>query len=323
MRAELDVTVDLARALLVEQHPDLAHLPLAVAANGWDNVMVRAGSDLVLRLPRRAVAAPLLINERAALPLLEPVLSAAVPGVLVPVPVREGAPSEALGYPWPWNVLRWVDGVRAASTPVESRRAWAPTLGRFLAALHRPIADGVPVPRNPFRGVPLAARAVPPFAHLAAHAQHLLPGADAAAHEAALRSTWAQALRAPAYDGPPVWIHGDPHPANLVVAPGAPAPAAAGHGAHDRLVAVVDFGDVTAGDPASDLGSLWLTFDAEGRTACRRAMSDAGAVRDEATWVRARGWAMAFAGTMLAHPDEHPTMVPIGEHALAALLDDR
>jgi hypothetical protein len=44
--AEVDVTTDLVRRLLAEQHPDLAGLPLAVMANGWDNVMFRLGPDL-------------------------------------------------------------------------------------------------------------------------------------------------------------------------------------------------------------------------------------------------------------------------------------
>ena len=41
--AEVDVDVPLVAALLRDQHPDLADLPMAVAANGWDNVVVRLG----------------------------------------------------------------------------------------------------------------------------------------------------------------------------------------------------------------------------------------------------------------------------------------
>ncbi|WP_425956977.1 aminoglycoside phosphotransferase family protein [Xylanimonas sp. McL0601] len=303
MKAELDVTVDLARALLREQHPDLADLPLRVAANGWDNVMVRAGDDLVLRLPRRAVAAPLIANELAALPLLAPALATAAPGVVVPVPLRSGRPSVALGYPWPWSVTRWVDGVAAAATPVAARRAWAPTLARFLAAVHRPLAAGVTAPGNPFRGVALRDRRPPAL--------------DLTGRVAAL---WQAALDADPYAGPPVWVHGDPHPANLVVVPGEQGDTP------DRLAAVVDFGDITAGDPASDLGTIWLTFDAAGRAVFRATLAEAGAGPegrgwDEATWARARGWALVFAAAMLAHPEEHPSLVPIGEHAVAALVD--
>ena len=51
--AEVDVSVELVRGLLTEQHPDLAGLPLEVVANGWDNVVIRLGADLCVRAPRR------------------------------------------------------------------------------------------------------------------------------------------------------------------------------------------------------------------------------------------------------------------------------
>jgi len=47
---ERDVHIDeaLVRALLKDQHPDLADLELRKVAEGWDNVMFRLGSDLVV-----------------------------------------------------------------------------------------------------------------------------------------------------------------------------------------------------------------------------------------------------------------------------------
>ena len=52
--AEVDVSVELVRQLLAEQHPDLAGLALGVLANGWDNMVCTVGADLLARLPRRA-----------------------------------------------------------------------------------------------------------------------------------------------------------------------------------------------------------------------------------------------------------------------------
>jgi aminoglycoside phosphotransferase (APT) family kinase protein len=49
------------------------------------------------------------------------------------------------------------------------------------------------------------------------------------------------------WDGPPIWLHGDLHPFNLVVNQG-------------RLSAVIDFGDLCAGDPATDLAVAWMLF---------------------------------------------------------------
>ncbi|MEL7974769.1 phosphotransferase [Isoptericola sp. F-RaC21] len=310
--AEIDVDVPLTRALLAEQHPDLAGLPLEIVAHGWDNVMVRLGDDLAVRLPRRALAAPLVEHEAAALPALADRLRDAVPDVVVPVPVRVGGPSSALGYPWSWTVVPWADGVSAEATPVAARTAWAGTYGRLLAALHVPApADAPP---NPVRGVPLARRveARDPAA-LDERLGHVPPDLRDVA-----RRLWDRAVEAPAHDGPSVWLHGDPHPANLVAAPG-------GGARPDRLAAVVDWGDVTSGDPASDLGEVWLCFDARGRADCRAAVqasANGGHGWDDATWLRAAGWALLYATNMLAHADLHPRMLPIGRHALAALLDE-
>lgn len=305
MDADLDVTVDLVRALLREQHPDLAGLPLRTAAHGWDNAVLRLGDGLAVRVPRREAAAGLVRHEQEWLGRLAPALP-----VPVPAPVRVGRPSDALGYPWAWSVVPWFDGVPADTTPVARRTAWAGDLGRFLVALHRPApADA---PENPYRGVPLAER----DAVLRERVDRLGPRRDAA-----LR-LWDDCLAAPEHDGPPVWLHGDPHPANLVVAPGRRAGDGTGPGAGttpDRLAAVVDLGDLTSGDPASDLATAWLTFDAAGHATFRAAV-DAGSGWDAATWRRARGWAVLLTTALLAFPGTFPHLAMIGEHALDQLL---
>ncbi|MFI9486509.1 aminoglycoside phosphotransferase family protein [Promicromonospora sp. NPDC052451] len=292
--ADLDVTVDLARALLQEQHPDLAGLPLELVANGWDNVVVRLGDDLALRLPRRELGAQLMRNEHSVLPLLAPRLP-----VPVPTPVRVGAPSDALGYPWPWGVVRWVDGVAAALVPPAERTPWAEHLARVFVALHQPAPDDAP--GNRFRGIPVGEREATFEDRLGLLPERL--------HRRA-RALWADAASAPEYDGAPMWLHGDPHPANLVTAGG-------------RLAAVIDFGDVTSGDPASDLGAMWLTFDAEGRRRFRAvvdAQARGGRGWDAGMWRRAQGWALLYTTICFSYPDTHPVMVGVGEHAVEQLL---
>ena len=71
-----------------------------------------------------------------------------------------------------------------------------------------------------------------------------------------LRGVVDDGLRAARWSRPPVWLHGDPHPWNLVHRDG-------------RLAGLVDFGDVCAGDPASDLAGAWLAFDADQRSRFR------------------------------------------------------
>ncbi len=116
--AEVDVGVPLVRALLVDQHPDLADLPLRVVANGWDNVVLRLGDDLAVRIPRRAAAAELVEHEQRWLPELAPLVAP----VRVPLPVRTGRP--ALGYPWSWSVVPWFPGTVAGSRPGPAGSDW-------------------------------------------------------------------------------------------------------------------------------------------------------------------------------------------------------
>lgn len=281
--ARLDVDEATVRALLEEQHPDLADRPLRFVARGWDNALWRLGDDLVVRLPVRDVAVPLLAHEQRWLPELAPVLP-----VQVPVPVRVGVPSAH--YPWPWTVARWVDGARADAGPVAERASWADDLADLFAALHRPAPDDAPV--NHYRGVPPRTRRGP----LVERLEHLgWPYRDE------VLARFDALAAAPDHTGPAVWLHGDPHPANLVVRDG-------------RLVAAIDWGDVTSGDPASDLATAWLTFDAPARARFRTRV-DAACGWDEATWQRAQAWAVLLSVVLQLHPDDHPDLVETGRFA--------
>ncbi|WP_065962538.1 aminoglycoside phosphotransferase family protein [Curtobacterium sp. UCD-KPL2560] len=287
--AEHEVDADLVAALLRDQHPDLADLPLRVVANGWDNVIVRVGADLAVRLPRRSAAAELVAHEQRWLPGIAARVAAVAP---VPAPVRTGRPAH--GYPWSWSIVPWLAGRPADAVP--QGRPVAEDLAAFLRCLHVPAAADAP--RNPFRAVPLAERD-------AAVTTRLTTTDVPRAVEAA--ALWRTAIDAPAHTGPPVWVHGDLHPSNVLV-DDRPDGAV-------RLSAVVDFGDVTAGDPAVDLATRWLTLDREARTAFATRVA-----ADDATWTRARGWAVAIASA-LATSDE-PGHRDVAVRALDAVLDD-
>ena len=71
-----------------------------------------------------------------------------------------------------------------------------------------------------------------------------------------------------------MWVHGDLHPANVVVSDG-------------TLSGIVDFGALVAGDPAWDLAAAWVLLPAG--TASR--FFDTYAHADEAAIRRARGLA--------------------------------
>ncbi|NUT47343.1 MAG: phosphotransferase, partial [Saccharothrix sp.] len=120
---------DLVRALLREQHPDLADLGLREVPGGWDNRMWRLGTELAVRLPRTERAPGLLRTEQRWLPGL----TGSLP-LPTPTPVRVGEPSALFGHTW--TVTRWVDGEPADHAPI-TRADAADALAAFLKALHR------------------------------------------------------------------------------------------------------------------------------------------------------------------------------------------
>ncbi|WP_394617865.1 aminoglycoside phosphotransferase family protein [Lentzea sp. JNUCC 0626] len=293
--ADAEITGELVTELLRDQHPDLAGLPLRFGARGWDNQLWRLGDDYAVRLPWATEDADeLLLKEFALLPGLAPGLP-----LPIPVPHRLGRPSAR--FPRSWIVTTWLAGEPADRAPATWGDQAADTLAAFLTALHRPAAGDVPAGRH-LRGGPLA--------RIAAGFGQLLDeviGRGLLSNNEVLRAVWADALKAGEWEGPPVLLHGDLHPANVLTDNG-------------DFCGVIDFGDLCAGDPACDLAGGWLLLPGGAFDRFRRAYASA----DEATWRRARGWALVKSLACLVIGDDGARGRPGGKAtwgppALAAL----
>ena len=280
--AEVPIDSALVRALIRDQFPRYAKLSLRPIGSGWDNVMMRLGSDMLVRLPRRSVAVPSIEHEQRWLPELAPRLP-----IAVPAPIHAGRPGDR--FPWPWSITAWLPGEvadRAMPQPDEVRR-----LAEFLAALHHRAPPEAP--SNPVRGVPLATRAD----SVAERLHRLRPQTDLIAPR--LEEVWLEALDAPrATDAR--WLHGDLHPLNILVLDG-------------RIVGIIDWGDITSGDVATDLAAMWTLF--EGRVV-QPFLACYGDI-EEATLARARGWAVLFGAVLLETGlVDHPRHAAIGAKIL-------
>jgi len=276
--AEVSLTAADVDRLLTAQHPALRG-ELRHVAHGWDNEMFRLGEDLAVRLPRREAAAHLIMHEQRWLPELAPALP-----VAIPVPVAVGVPDEL--YPWHWSVVPWFAGHRVIDLPVPERDLLAGEIAVVLRRLHTTApADA---PRNPVRGVPLRDRDAVVRRRVA--------------RVPALERLWDAGLAAPEWGGHDVWVHGDVHPGNLIAHAG-------------RLSALIDFGDMCAGDPACDLAVAWTALGPAGRSQLR---ADLGGGYDDAMWARARAWAVSFA-TLLADADD-AWLRALSAHAIEQLL---
>jgi aminoglycoside phosphotransferase (APT) family kinase protein len=260
IESEIGVSADLVRDLLREQHPDLAGLPIREVAGGWGNQMWRLGDDLAVRMQRMDKGPDVQLKERRWLPLL----AARLP-LPIPVPVRSGEPSER--FPKVWTVMTWVEGTPLDLATIVRGDHAADTLAAFLRALH--VAAPADAPgASDFGAHPRDSRG---------GFEHFLGAVDldaAGFAEEDIRAVWDDAVATPEWPVPRVWVHGDLHPANVVVADG-------------TLSGIVDFGALFAGDPAWDLGAAWLLLPEGGASR----FFDSYAVADEATIRRARGLA--------------------------------
>ena len=284
--AEIDIDEPLVRSLLAEQQPALADRTLRFAANGWDNVVVQLGDDLMVRLPRRAAAAQLVLNEQRWLPFLARSLPLPTPS-----PIFAGAPGTQ--YPWAWSICPWLPGDSAAKAPPSDPHDAALTLAAFVVALHKPAPHDAP--ENPFRGVHLQQRAEAVEGRVRALD-------DVVASDRVL-GVWNELRHTPAWSGPAMWLHGDLHPSNMLTDNG-------------RLSAVIDFGDITSGDPATDLALAWMMFGPREREVFREA-----AAIDDDTWRRAAGWALNLSLAYLTG-DDTTSMPSIGRVTLSAVLEE-
>ena len=241
-----------------------------------------------MRLPRRQIAAALVEDEQRWLPHLAPLLP-----IAIPTPIHVGAPAE--GYPWAWGVIPWgPGGIAAFSAFVDP--AWeARRLGEFVSALHRPAPPDAP--SNPFRDGPLSDCDEPVKMRL-----ERLAGVIVAAPAG---RCWDGLMVTAVWPGPPLWLLGDLHSANVMVSDGA-------------ISTVNDFGDITAGDPATDLAIAWMLFEPSSRVMFRRYCG----APDDDTWARARDWALHFSLAYLATSADNPLMASIGVRTLEAVFAD-
>jgi aminoglycoside phosphotransferase (APT) family kinase protein len=282
---ELELDEGLVRRLLVEQFPEWAGLPLRrIEPSGTVNAIFRLGDELAVRLPRRDGPTEAGSAELEWIPKLAPQLP-----VDVPMPLAQGRPSES--YPWFWEIHTWLEGETVAVEAIDAIQA-ARDLAGLVRALQEIEPGGGPPPG---RGVALAER-------------------DAAFHywlerfdgDPRVLTAWERALAAPPWDGPPVWHHGDLDCRNWLVRDG-------------RITGVIDWGSMGVGDPACDVMVAWKLHSLEARDAFREALPT-----DDATWERARGWAVSQAVAALSYytPQNNPSLYHEAETWLALVLSD-
>lgn len=248
------VDADLAAAVVAQQFPDLAGLPVRLLDAGWDNVVVTVGEDWVFRFVHREVALRGAWVEVAVLRHLADRF--AVP---IPHPQRIGTPTEDV--PWPFWGARLLPGVELAKAglPADARSDVARAVGGVLRELHRPelaqattaalAVGGVALPVDPNRRsepAVVAERARADLSRLAAL------GWDAPDDVVELLER-AERLPPPG-QAAAVLVHGDLHVRHVLDEGG-------------RASGIIDWGDTALADPCVDLMIGYAAFDGASRAA--------------------------------------------------------
>ena len=241
---QLDIDVSLVRRLLAEQFPHWTDLPIVrVKSAGTENAIYRLGDDLAIRLPYRPVNTTQVDKAHRWLPLLSPHLP-----LPIPVPVAKGTPDE--GYPSQWSVCRWLPGENVTLDRLVDPSQAAKELAKFIHTLQQIDSSGGPAPgaHNFFRGIPLADRN--------GYTRAAIAKSTSLVDSDAVTTAWERDLQTPAWGEPPVWIHGDLAPDNLLALSG-------------QLSGVIDWGGLAVGDPATELLPAWNLFQRESRGVSR------------------------------------------------------
>lgn len=283
---------DLVQRLIAGQFPQWAGLPVErYPSGGTVNAMYRLGDGMVVRLPLVRGGANGIAMEQEWLPRLAPLLPTAVPEVL-------GAGKPAEGYPWPWSVYGWLAGELPDAGALSEPVLLARDLAEFVAAMRGITLPGAP---QAHRGRPLAS--LDTSTRAAIEELRGIPQEDVDCDAAA--AVWEEALRAPGWDGPPVWLHADLMPGNMLIGSG-------------RLASVIDFGCIGVGDPACDLFPAWNLLPADAREVFHELLGV-----DDATWTRGRGRTLSQALMALPYYRRtNPAMAHNARHVIRAVLGE-
>jgi len=244
--AEVEVTPELAAALIDSQFPPLSPVTLAPMGAGWDNTAFLVNGDWVFRFPRRTIAVPLIEAEGRVLPRLAPRLP-------FPIPRPEWFGRPEGEYRWPFLGYRRLSGQVASDVGLDeaARAALARPLARFLRALH-----DVPYAEAEAWGAPTDA-----FGRL-----------DPGRLERMLRPALAELVALGTLEDAAPWldivetgiaalplesvlalVHGDFYSRHVLV------------DESGSMAGVIDFGDMHLGHPALDLSVVWSLLPAPAR----------------------------------------------------------
>jgi aminoglycoside phosphotransferase (APT) family kinase protein len=296
---EVDTGPGVVEATLRNGWPGWRGQPLvALGGTGTDHAMYRVGRDRLARFPRTPAAADSLLREVELLPRLAGLTT-------TPVPHVEHVGAAGPAFPYPWAVLRRLEGEDAWAARDSVDDPHGDALARDLAGVVRALRQA-PVTDLPARG---PGQRGGPLAGVVERAERWLTGDAGALPEhldtEAVRHLLDEDRGAADDEVTYVPTHGDLIPGNVLVR-------------GRRLAAVIDWGYASLADPALDLVPAWALLGPRARRVFFAALA-----ADEATRRRARVNALeqALGGLAYYAPRAHP-LAEVMARTLQRVLDE-
>jgi aminoglycoside phosphotransferase (APT) family kinase protein len=226
-------------ALLLQQAPHFAPLPVTHLARGWDCDVFALGDTHVVRVARNLTAAHGIVREAKLLPGLRALLP-----VPIPLPVHLSPPG-----PEPdvcLGVYEKLPGLSLCDVPLpdDDYEQLAPVLGAFVRCLHAvALPPDVHLPEDELGRLDPKRRAASTRATLT---QLVWEGGLSRAQQARLDAMLALAEQTP-LASTRVLVHADLHPCNMLIG-------------EDGFTGIIDWVDAHAGHPAVDLATPYLSL---------------------------------------------------------------
>lgn len=288
---QLHVEAHRVAALIADQLPGLRdEVVVELPGSGTVNAIFRVGRTATARFPLRPQPLDELRAELDAEAAAAREFRQASP-FLAPEPLLIGEPGH--GYPLPWAVQTWVDGVPPSPTSSADSSALADDLATLIGRLRERDTAG-----RTFNGTNRGGW----LEHHDDWVAECITRSERLFDGAALRRLWAGFRALPREDADAM-NHTDLIPGNLLVTAG-------------RLAGVLDTGGFQAADPALDLVCAWHLFDDGPREVLRTALGCG-----DLQWQRGRAWAFEQAvGAYWYYVRTNPTMAAMGRTTLERLV---
>jgi aminoglycoside 2''-phosphotransferase len=265
-----DLNAPQVEEIIARRFPQLAPVRATYLGAGMDSVAFEVNAEWVFRFPLRGDVERQLFVERAILPVLAPLLPVPIPSFAF-----EGAPAE--DFPLHFAGYAKLPGASAAEVPASHTNyaGLAVQLGRFLTALHRfPVRDAERL------GV-RTQRMEDDFEQVRDGALADLPAASryvSASSVARVRRYLESARPMAKAPWPLVLTHYDLAAEHVLV-----------DATGSQVTGVIDWGDVSIGDPTVDFVGL-LTW--VGEPFVQAVLDNYDGVVDERVFERVRPWSM-------------------------------